>query len=240
MTSFINNMPSVNTTLPTVNEIPLQAVQDAIPYHLSGGQGILGIIAMAIGGVSDVKRDPVEASYRLYKPTIFLAGLLIGACAGYMLLVHVEPPEGYPSREYVILFGSLGIGAIGAIGGFFLALFILGFRSNGLIESGLGRAIFIAIIVIICVAAAFWLERHVVIISTSFSGAYLIVFGIDCYAHVGFIEASGNFLSTRQLNYGSYDLNGKVIALAATLVVLGIIGLVVQYRFNKGKKGFHK
>ncbi|KAJ3097508.1 hypothetical protein HDU96_000368 [Phlyctochytrium bullatum] len=264
----VPNVPSIpNPSFPNITGGGLPYVPEPGGYNLTGGQGILGVIAIAIGVFF------LSLGYRFYKPVIFLVGFLTTGIGGYVLLVHVEPSGGYPSREYVILFGSIGIGLIGrlhrkyprlipsflnpkgggillclrrlsvfligAVGGFFLSMFILGWRTNGLIESGWGRAIFILIVIIACVAAAFWLEKHVVIAATSLTGSYLVVFGIDCYAHVGFREASGNFLSTRSVNSNDYDLNPKVIAMASTVVVLTLLGMIVQYKINRNKKGFH-
>ncbi|KAI8838366.1 hypothetical protein BC829DRAFT_447450 [Chytridium lagenaria] len=208
------SLPTINTTFPDISALPY--IPDPTPYNLTGGQGLLGVIAILIGGVFIIMgKNPAGSNCLSVLPAV-------GGCLGYILLSNVEPkPQGYPSREYVILFGSLGIGAlagglllclrrlsvfaIGAVGGFFLALFILGWRTNGLIESGWG-----------------------------------LCFGVDCYARVGFIEASGNFLSTRSLNDYDYVLTPRVIALAATCGVLALIGILIQYRFNGNKKGFHQ
>jgi hypothetical protein len=126
--------------------------------------------------------------FKLWKPTIFLAGFVLAASLGYLVLIRLEPEGGYGNRESVLLGGSVGVGilggcillclrklglaAIGAIGGYALSLFVLGFQTDGLIQSGWGRAIFIIILIIIGIILVFFIEKHVVIISTSLAGGY--------------------------------------------------------------------
>ena len=51
-------------------------------------------------------------------------------------------------------------------------MFILGLQTNGIIQTGWGRGVFIGVLVIIGIVLVFFLEKHVIIISTSFAGAY--------------------------------------------------------------------
>ncbi|KAI9337367.1 hypothetical protein DFJ73DRAFT_849176 [Zopfochytrium polystomum] len=216
-------------------------------YTLSAQQAILGGVCMGIGALL------LFLGFKLYRPTLFICGVIFGSCAGYIILIHAEPhPDGYPSRSNVLLFGSLAFGlliggmflclrklallGIGAVSGFFLAMFVLGLRSYGVVDAGWGRAVFIAVFCLAGVVAVFFLEKHVVIVGTAVTGAYGLVFGIDCFAHTGFVQASESFVSsTSTLNFAAFVINGRVIALMVSFVALAVIGIVVQYRINKDK-----
>lgn len=189
--------------------------------------------------------------FKLYRPTVFLIGFVFGAAVGYMILKRVQPEAGYPQGEWVLLFGSLAVGLlvgslllcikqlavtlIGAAAGLFLALWLLGLRNGGLIRSDWGRLVLIAVCIILGIIAAIKLEREVVIIGTSITGSYLIVFGIDLFAQTGFTSLVQASLGGTGFNLDAFSVSGRVIALAVTFVVLAIIGSVVQHRMNKGK-----
>ncbi|KAJ3121875.1 hypothetical protein HK100_012201 [Physocladia obscura] len=180
---------------------------------------------------------------------MFLMGFIFGAVVGYSGLVHFRPVGGYPSDSNVVMYGSggsmvlclikLGLVIIGVVGGLFLSLFILGWKDLGVIESGTNRTIFIAVLCVLGAIAAFFLEKHAVIIATSFVGAYSFCFGVDCFAHAGFVQASELFLGGSSGDAGSvrvFVVNPKVIALSVSVLVLALLGVVVQYRVNSGKK----
>jgi hypothetical protein len=75
-------------------------------YNLTVQQGLLGAVAMGIGSFMMI------FGFKLYKPTLFLGGFLLGVVLGYTLLINIEPSGGWPSRDNVLLFGSFGIGFI--------------------------------------------------------------------------------------------------------------------------------
>ncbi|KAJ3409006.1 hypothetical protein HDV05_004655, partial [Chytridiales sp. JEL 0842] len=224
------------------------ASQLSTGYQLTLQQGILGAVLIAIGLFLLI------AGFKLWKPTIFLAGFLLASSIGYTILLRVEPAQGYdPSaRDNILLFGSLAIGllgglivlcvrqvglaAIGAIGGYALAIFILGFTNNGIIQVGWGRIVFILAFIIIAIVLVFFVEKWVVIVSTSMAGAYLVVLGIDMYAKTGFAMASQSFFqSGTRFDSTVFTVNGKVIAMTASVAVLAIVGVVVQSRMNAGR-----
>ncbi|KAJ3417003.1 hypothetical protein HDV05_007485 [Chytridiales sp. JEL 0842] len=246
----IPTIPTINTTdVSTGVGTDISNLGNTIQYQLNAQQGILGFIAIGIGFFFLIM------GFKLWKPTIFLAGLVAAGSLTYLIMIRLEPGGGYANRDTVLLATSLGVGivggfimlclrklglaAVGGIGGYALSLFILGFQSYGLIQSGVGRAIFIGIVIIICILLVFFIEKHVVIISTSLAGAYLVIFGIDMYAHVGFKEASQTFFASgASMDYALFVINPKVIAMTASVGVLFLIGIIVQYRMNRGKSFF--
>ncbi|KAJ3129429.1 hypothetical protein HK101_005234 [Irineochytrium annulatum] len=238
---------SINAFISDAPSFANQTYNDV--YHLTAEQGILGVICMVVGAFLLI------FGHKLWRPTLFLAGFVAGSVIGYSILANVEPSGGYPRREDVLLFGAiafgiiggmltlcvrtLGLAIIGGLGGYFLAIFILGLHDDGIIESGWGRAIFLAAMVIAGIVFVFYFEKHAIIIATAAAGAYLIVFGIDCFAHVGFVQATQEFLSAgSNHSITGFEVNWKVIALDVTVVVLFVMGLIIQYRINMGRTFF--
>ncbi|KAI8834663.1 hypothetical protein BC829DRAFT_422214 [Chytridium lagenaria] len=227
------------------SNIPEKASNELNNVKLTLGGGLTGALSILVGGFI------LFFGFKLYKPTIFVVGSIIGSMLGYNILIRVEPSNGYPSRELVLLLGSIAIGilfgflllclrrlcifALGAVGGFFLAIFILGLRPGSLIESGWGRWIFIAVFVIIGIVAALKLEKPLVIFVTSFAGSYGVIFGVDCFAGVGFAEAAARAVAGGNVDVSAFQVDGKVIAMAISVLVLTAIGVVVQYRINRGR-----
>jgi hypothetical protein len=59
------------------------------------------------------------------------------------------------------------------------------------------------------------------------------------YAHTGFKEASETFFSSGAgFNFAAFTIDGKVIAMIASVGVLALIGIVLQYRMNRGQSFF--
>ncbi|RKO82815.1 hypothetical protein BDK51DRAFT_52089 [Blyttiomyces helicus] len=66
-----------------------------------------------------------------------------------------------------------------------------------------------------------------------------MVFGIDCFAQTGFINASESFLSSSDhRSFTTFTGSGKITAMLVSVVVLALIGIVVQFRINVGRS-FH-
>ncbi len=195
--------------------------------------------------------------YKLYKFMIFTAGFYIGGIIAYIVLVNAEPAAGYPNREIVYLascvavglvcgcllicFVRLGLVAIGALGGFFLAMWLLSWKSNGLIDTNLGRAIFIGAMSFVGGVLVLFIERPIIYFSTSFAGSFSTIYGIDVFAQKGFTDAVRLFLgSENKLDVAQYELTNVVYAYLASILVLAVIGTYLQYRMNRGYSRIHK
>ncbi|KAL8946370.1 MAG: hypothetical protein Q9222_007225, partial [Ikaeria aurantiellina] len=76
------------------------------------------------------------------------------------------------------------------LGGFCLAMWFLVLRSDGLIDSIAGRAIFIACLTLGVLGFYFshWTRTPALIGSSSFAGATVVVLGIDCFSRAGLKE----------------------------------------------------
>jgi hypothetical protein len=189
---------------------------------------------------------------RTFRGILFFAGFMLGSLIAYIILVNVEPftAEGvsqWGDRRDAIYFGvciasgiligimsscffRLGLFAVGAFGGFTLSMWILSWSSSSLIPNDAARYVFIAVLALIGGILALFFEHHVIIISTSIGGAYLVIFGIDCFTRLGFAGAVSLMF---QGNSAQYVINsGSLYALLVSALVLAIIGMIVQYRIT--------
>ncbi|KAJ3107633.1 hypothetical protein HDU97_003627 [Phlyctochytrium planicorne] len=240
----------------SVHSIPVDAtgaaqdasdkVKDTITVH----QGILGAVCIVVGLLL------LAFGYRLYKTIIFTAGFIIGSIVGYIVLTRVEPSNGYgDSRDLILLLGSFGFGllcgglllclrkvaifAVGALGGFFLAMFILGLKSGGLIEPQWGRYVFIGVFMLIGCLLAIRVERQLIMGATAFAGGYGVIFGIDCYVKTGFAQAANHSIASGTFSPSEYTVDGKVIGMAIGVVVLALFGFGFQHRSNRDRHAWH-
>jgi hypothetical protein len=131
---------------------------------------------------------------------------------------------------------KLGLFAIGMLLGFTLGNFVLGFVSNGAIQSETGRIIFLAVLAIIGGIAILFLETTLLVVGTAFSGSYAVFFGIDVFAQTGF----GNGMQTFLSGGGVYVATGAVYGMLAGVLLLAILGSIYQFRDTKRKSLSHR
>ena len=122
----------------------------------------------------------------------------------------------------------IGLFAIGAFGGFTLAVFSLSWASSATIENDIGRNLFLIIFMVVGGILALLFEHHVVIIATAIAGSYLIVFGVDCFLNSGFKNAIYAILHGSPTDY--IIQNQTIHALLISMIVICIVGIIVQYR----------
>jgi len=126
----------------------------------------------------------------------------------------------------------LGIYVLAALFGYALALWILSWKAGGLITSPTGRIILIVVLVVVSVILMFFFEKPMIILSTSFVGGFLIIFGIDLFAQTGFATLVASFLESNSTP--SQDaLTWQIYILLAGVLLLAIIGCVVQWHFHR-------
>ncbi|KAK9710782.1 hypothetical protein K7432_008207 [Basidiobolus ranarum] len=184
--------------------------------------------------------------HRFFKTIIFLAGFVVVGFLAYVICYKISIPNtGTKSTIYLVVaivagiaggclfmcIWSLGIAAIGALGGFALGMFILSLGDGMLISSNTGRILFIVALVIAGIISIFFFEKHVVIVGTAFAGAYMFIVGIDYFIGTGFTQHLIAFLNGEGRVF--YHTNGKVYAMLASMAVLAIIGAIVQYKSYK-------
>ncbi|KAJ3277229.1 hypothetical protein HK104_003527 [Borealophlyctis nickersoniae] len=230
--------------------------QVAFVRNINWKNSTVAIILIVTGAIM------VFAGHKLWKPIWFIAGFYVGGVLAFLLLAAIENrgTNFGDNRDLIYLlvciFAGIAIGglflclirfaifAAGGLLGFVIATAILSMITGGPIQSGAGRALFIAAMVIIFAVLVFVAERPILIISTSFVGAWAIVFGIDVFVNAGLAMAVNDLLRGQGLQGG---LNKYVYIELGGFVLLGLVGTLVQFRYGKkehysGRKGagYHK
>ncbi|KAF8945524.1 hypothetical protein BGZ47_002469 [Haplosporangium gracile] len=192
--------------------------------------------------------------HRFFKITLFLAGFYVFSTLAWIALSNARPgADGYGANtQWVYLgvtavagllggglflcFWRLGFAAIGAIAGFYLAMFILSWSSNGVISNGTGRTIFIIAFVIVGIVLTFFVERHVIILGTAIVGSGSFFIGLDNFVHTGFANAFTAFLSGNKNAFGGngYEVTGKVYGMLAGTLAMMVLGACFQYYKHRG------
>lgn len=202
---------------------------------------VLGICAILVGLLLAV------AGYRFYHSTIYAIGFIGGGVIIALIVEHIFKDESWLLTASWIAFcvggiicGYLvtyvywvGIFVTGALAGGMLAILIN--TSFGYLLSpshpGIVLIILVVIFALVGGALAVKLERPVLIIATSFAGAYLLVYGI------GFL--AGDYPTFNDLtHYRTYDSNGDAVYsipsawwayLVGTLVIFAL-SVFLQFR----------
>ncbi|KAG0241431.1 hypothetical protein BGW41_005889 [Actinomortierella wolfii] len=186
--------------------------------------------------------------HRFFRITLFLAGFYVLSTLAWIALANIEPKEGWGNREWIYLgvagaagiiggalflcFWRLGFAAIGAMAGFYLAVFILSWKESGVITQSVPRTIFIVIFVIIGIIVTFFIERHVVIIGTAIVGSGSFFLGLDNFVKTGFSNALNAFLDGKHPS--GYELNAKVYGMLGGTLAMIIVGTCFQYYKHRG------
>lgn len=194
--------------------------------------------------------------YKLFKFILFMTGFLVGFFATYVICsLYLHRKLSGNAKEYKdLIYLALSFG-VGIIGGFltlclyYLGMFLLGatmgwFLGMAILPCFKSQAHFLAsnmwLPYSICSGAAILvgivmlcLQKIVIIISTSFLGALMVINGIDYYIEKG-----------RAMNFTIQILHGNHVYLPncwytwfvlSILPILTIVGFIVQYmKTSKG------
>ena len=174
--------------------------------------------------------------YRMLKIVLGITGFIAGGllCVG---LVH-EFMGNHP--VFALIAGFVGgvVGSSMMIGLFVFGVFILGAVLGYIV----GEAISISILgsanpmivvplVIVGGIATIVVYRTMIIISTSFIGAYLIVFSIG-----KFIGMPNTIFRFQQFN-GLRNSGGQFVVMLLFCILVGIAGVIVQYKYTATSAG---
>lgn len=208
-------------------------------YTISPEQAIGGVIFI-VGGFLFC-----FLGHRLFKIVLFLAGFFsIGLLVLYAC-IRISPPAAADStRKLVyfivaIVFGllggllfmcfwKLGLAAIGALAGFAFSMFLLSLSNDGLINHHAGRVIFIVAFIIIGILLIMIFEKHLLLIGTSVFGGYAFILGLDFFIQTGFTQHLLAFLNGSPNSF--YKANSKIYAMLASMIVIIILGVIIQYK----------
>lgn len=223
------------------NEHPKTKEEILQVAKLSWSTGLLGTVLIAVGVLL------CFFGRRFFKFFLAAAGFLSGGLLSFLILIKFEEWFTFASMQdhaYTIIVAvSVVIGLLGAVlclflwrvgvyalagaGGFFLATWLMTLRGGSLIPHQIGRDVFIVLVAIACMIAAFFLETIVVVAASAIAGSNAIVIGLDCFINWGYkVLVLACFASKRIIIDG---LTWQMWVSVAAVVVFAVIGAVVQF-----------
>ncbi|KAG0250781.1 hypothetical protein BG011_008116, partial [Mortierella polycephala] len=152
------------------------------PYNLTVQGGIAGAILIIAGFIL------CFFGVRFFRVCMFLIGFYFfgnityigmangGVTSGTLLLV-ISLIVGIFGGLLLVCCSRLGIAILGALAMYALGLWILGWKSGGVINSSSGRGVFLAVLVIIGFIIGFVRKHETVIVGSAIVGAYSFVVG---------------------------------------------------------------
>ncbi|KAI8378521.1 hypothetical protein BD560DRAFT_325218 [Blakeslea trispora] len=149
-------------------------------------------------------------------------------------LVNNEPAGGYPLGDVIYICVSAGIGILGAL--ILIFLYPLGVYClaclGGFYLAKVARVCFIIGISLLGPILLFFVETYMVIFSTALIGAYLFYFGLDFFAHTGFINPWLLVFDGNPNHHNVYLMSKPVYIMLAFVIVNTLISVGWQYYWN--------
>ncbi|KAF8939694.1 hypothetical protein BGZ58_008989 [Dissophora ornata] len=225
--------------IPVAEKKPSDVVDTARdgPYNITVQSGIAGALMIVFGLIL------CFFGARFFRVTMFLIGFYLFANIAYVgmanggvtsstLLLVISIVVGIFGGLLLVCCSRLGVAVLGALALYSLGLWILGWKSGGVITSHVGRGILLAVLAIVGFILGFIREHETVIVGSSILGAYSFVAGVDFYAHTGFIQQTDSFINSKNsVDERVGNVSGKQYALLATFIVMAILGMVVQFHW---------
>lgn len=222
--------------VPIASKAPLDTARQG-PYNLTVQGAIAGVILIILGLFL------CFFGARFFRVTMFLIGFYFfgnityvamanGGVSSSTLLLVISIIVGIVGGLLMVCCSRLGVAVLGALALYSLGLWILGWKSGGLITSSVGRGIFLAVLVIVGFIIGFIREHETVIVGTAILGAYSFVAGVDFFARTGFIQQTNSFINSKtNIDNRVGTVSGSQIALLVTFIVLALLGMFVQFRW---------
>ncbi|KAG9324573.1 hypothetical protein KVV02_005106 [Mortierella alpina] len=213
------------------------------PYNLSVQGGIAGVILIIFGLVL------CFFGVRFFRVCMFLIGFYFfgnityigmanGGVTSETLLLVISIIVGILGGLLLVCCSRLGVAVLGALALYSLGLWILGWKSGGLITSSVGRGILLGVLAVVGFFIGLCREHETVIVGSAIVGAYSFVAGVDIFAHTGFINATDSFINSKnRVDNRVGTLSGGAYALLATFIVLALLGMAVQFHMW-GRRAF--
>lgn len=186
---------------------------------------------------------------KVFRAAVGLAGFGAFGFGAYILVGQAYGTLGItpPPKDLVRLGISLGAGILGGfvsiwlwkvallsfgvLGGLGLAVYILSWKSNGLLQKPTHRTILMTILGVAGAFASFFLENALIIITTAIVGSIGLFSGIDVFAKTGFNDAFAALIK----NKGTFALNDKSYGMLAACGGTAILGGLIQYALSRKK-----
>jgi hypothetical protein len=168
--------------------------------------------------------------YRIFRVVLSILGFIVGASIGMSLAA-----DGTQATQLIAaLIGGL-IGAVVMNALYFVGIVIAGALLGALLVNiflaALGvepNALFLIIGAIVGGAVALVLNKFMIILSTGFSGAASVIYGITL-----FFPDLGGFDPLGALSRGNAGRSESSVVLVVAWIILGIAGVGVQYRASE-------
>ncbi|CAO3627874.1 unnamed protein product [Mucor hiemalis] len=211
-------------------------------YGITVAQGFTGIVCMIIGLYFLI------FGYNSFRGTLGFTGFVFFACMTWIGLVNNEPQYGYPHNEIVYICVSVGLGLVGAflfiflypialyfiggLGGFFLAVYILSWKENLVIQIQVARICFIIGLGVVLAILILLAESYCVIFCTAFIGGYLFMLGLDLFIHTGMVNAFLTIFDGNPNHKNVYIIKTPTYVVLAFVAVLTLGSFGWQYYWN--------
>lgn len=211
-------------------------------YGITVAQGFTGIVMMLIGLYFLI------FGFSSFRGTLGFVGFVFFALMTWIGLVNNEPMYGYPHNEIVYICVSVGLGLIGAflfifiygvalyfiggLAGIFLAVFILSWKENLVVQIQVARICLIVGMGVVLGILIILAESYTVIFCTAFTGAYLFILGLDLFIHTGLINAFLSIFDGNRNHVNVYIIRTPVYVMLAFVIVLTLGSFGWQYYWN--------
>jgi Domain of unknown function (DUF4203) len=201
----------------------MNTVANSILNTLSGFSFFIGIVECFFG-------------YRMLKLVLGVTGFIIGGLLCFRIVYQTMG-----SHPVIAILAGLVGGTIGSslmivffVFGLFILCAALGFLIGGAISTLIIGSANPAISIPLAIVGGFvTISKHksVIIISTSFIGAYLIVFSVG-----KFIGIPNTLFGFQQFN-GLREIGGQFIVMLLICILVGILGIFVQHKYTATSAG---
>ncbi|KAF9911786.1 hypothetical protein BX616_010481 [Lobosporangium transversale] len=205
------------------------------PYNISTQAKIAGAILIILGFIL------CFFGYRIYYVTLFIAGFYFlgnlsyigmanAGVSSYTLLLVISIIVGIIGGLFLIFCSRLGAAVLGALAFYAVGLWILGWKSGGVITNSSGRISLLVVLAVIGFVIGLFNEKEMVIVASAIVGAYSFVVGVDMYAHTGFTSRADSFINSRNSVESHFeDEPAGAYALLGTFLVMAILGMLIQF-----------
>ncbi|KAI8081563.1 uncharacterized protein BX664DRAFT_317435 [Halteromyces radiatus] len=242
---------SSSSTLPSSSSSSSSSDQSS-GYPIYGDNHIITIQMGVLGSVFIVLGlYLVTFGFRGFRITLAVFGFLAFGFVTWVGMTNYQPSSGYINDKVTtivvpaglglfgailfFIFWNIGFYLIGAVGGLALALYICCWREDLVIQSLVARACFLAAMTVGFAGLTFFLERYVILFSTSFLGAYLFFVGVDVLARTGYVAGIRTIVDHNPLHSVQYVLSRDVYLLLSFTIVLFLISFGWQALMNRGR-----
>ncbi|KAI8984470.1 hypothetical protein BDF20DRAFT_816989 [Mycotypha africana] len=149
-------------------------------------------------------------------------------------LVNNEPAGGYPLGDVIYICVSAGLGLMGAV--FLVFLYPLGVYClaclGGFYFANVARVCFIIGISLLGPVILYFVETYMILFATALMGAYLFYFGLDLFAHTGFINPWLLIFDGNPRHKNMYLMSKPIYIMLAFVIINTLISIGWQYYYN--------